>query len=162
MAGDLVYVIGATSEELAGSEYFTFLGAGGSTVPCLDAAVARARYIRLFDAIAHELVASAYPVGHGGLGIALAKVAIAGRLGMDLTLSPTLRPDIFLFSETLGRFIVTVAPDHKRAFEQALGADALLLGTNGGSRLRVTGQTFLFEQEIATLEKAYKAPFGGF
>ena len=162
MAGDLVYVIGATSEELAGSEYFTFLGAGGSTVPCLDAAAARARYIRLFDAIAHELVASAYPVGHGGLGIALAKVAIAGRLGMDLTLSPTLRPDIFLFSETLGRFIVTVAPDHKRAFEQALGADALLLGTTGGSRLRVTGRMFLFEQEITTLEKAYKAPFGGF
>ncbi|ABS54990.1 Phosphoribosylformylglycinamidine synthase [Methanoregula boonei 6A8] len=162
ISGDLVYVIGTTEEELAGSEYFAFLGAGGSTVPCLDAAAARVRYLRLSDAIAHELVSSAYPVGHGGIGVALAKVAIAGRLGMDITLPGALRPDIFLFSETLGRFVVTVAPDHKRAFEQALGADALLLGTTGGSRLRVTGRTFLFEQEIATLEKAYKSSFGGF
>ncbi|HVP96828.1 AIR synthase-related protein [Methanoregula sp.] len=162
LAGDLVYVIGATEEELAGSEYFAHLGASGTAVPRLDAAAARARYVRFSDAIAHELVASAYPVGHGGLGVALAKVAIAGRLGMDLTLPGSLRPDIFLFSETPGRFVVTVAPDHKRSFEQALGADALLLGITGGSRLRVTGRTLLFEQEIAALEKAYKMPFGGF
>jgi phosphoribosylformylglycinamidine synthase len=162
IAGDLVYVIGGTEEELAGSEYFVHLGASGSTVPRLDAPAARARYIRLSDAIGHEFVASAYPVGHGGLGIALAKVAIAGRLGMDITVPGTLRPDIFLFSETLGRFVVTVATDHKRAFEQTLGADALLLGKTGGSRLRVTGRTLLLEQEIAALEEAYKAPFRRF
>jgi len=162
LTGDLVYVVGPTVEELAGSEYFAHLGASGSSVPRPDAAAARARYVRLSDAIAHELLASAYPVGHGGLGVALAKVAIAGRLGMDITIPGSLRPDLFLFSETPGRFVVTVAPDHKRAFEQALGGDALLLGTTGGSRLRVTGTTLLFEPEIAALEKAYKAPFGGF
>ncbi len=162
IAGDLVYVIGGTEEELAGSEYFAHLGAVGSTVPRLDAATARVRYTKLSDAIAHELVASAYPVGHGGLCVALAKVAIAGRLGMDITIPGTLRPDFFLFSETLGRFVVTVAPDHKRAFETALGADALLLGKTGGGRLRVTGRTLLLEQEIAALEEVYKAPFRGF
>jgi len=94
--------------------------------------------------------------------VALAKVAIAGRLGMDITIPETLRPDIFLFSETLGRFVVTVAPDHKRAFERALGPDAFLLGKTGGSRLRVTGRTLLLEQEIAALEEAYKVPFRGF
>ena len=131
IAGDLVYVIGGTEEELAGSEYFAHLGASGSTVPRLDAAAARQRYLWFSDVIAHELVASAYPVGHGGLGVALAKVAIAGRLGMDITIPETLRPDIFFFSETLGRFVVTVAPDHKRAFERAFGPDALLLGKTG-------------------------------
>jgi hypothetical protein len=58
--------------------------------------------------------------------------------------------------------VVTVAPDHKRAFEQALGLEAVLLGTVGGSRLRITGETLLCEKEIAALEKAYKAPFAGF
>ena len=81
---------------------------------------------------------------------------------MDITLPDTLRPDIFLFSETPGRFVVTIAPDHKRAFEQALGAEAQLLGTTGGNRLRVTGRILIFEQEIAALEAAYKAPFRGF
>ncbi|NLD56802.1 MAG: phosphoribosylformylglycinamidine synthase, partial [Methanomicrobiales archaeon] len=81
--GDLVYVIGDTNEELAGSEYFTHLGVTGSTVPALDPAAMKARYQHLSDAIAHGLVASAFPVTHGGLAVALAKVAIAGSLGMD-------------------------------------------------------------------------------
>ena len=86
IAGDLVYVIGETHEELGGSEYFAHLGGIGNTVPALDAATVQDRYHRLTEAISRELVASAYPVGHGGLGTALAKVAIAGRLGMDITI----------------------------------------------------------------------------
>ncbi len=81
----------------------------------------RERYGRLTEAISRELVASAFPVSHGGLGIALAKVAIAGRLGMDLTLPAGVRPDYYLFSESLGRFVVTVDPDNKRAFERIVG-----------------------------------------
>ena len=82
---------------------------------------AKARYQRLTEAISRELVASAFPVSHGGLGIALAKVAIAGRIGMDITIPSGMRPDYYLFSESLGRFVVTVAPDNKRAFEQIAG-----------------------------------------
>ena len=162
IVGDLVYVIGANGTELGGSEYHALLGLSGGVVPALDAEAAKARYKKLHNAISHELVASAFPVGRGGLGTALAKVAVGGRLGMDITIPPKVQPDLFLFAETPGRFVVTVAPDHKRAFEQALGADALLLGMVGGSRLRITGETLLCEQEIASLEKAYKAPFGGF
>jgi phosphoribosylformylglycinamidine synthase len=73
-----------------------------------------------------------------------------------------MRPDYFLFSESLSRFIVTVAPDHKRAFEQALGPDALLLGRVGGSRLRISARTLLLDVAVADLEKAYKAPFRGY
>jgi phosphoribosylformylglycinamidine synthase len=162
IAGDLVYVIGGTREELGGSEYFAHLGSVGNTVPVLDAAAAKERYIRLANAIAHELVASAFPVSHGGLGVALAKVAVAGRLGMDLTVPvpDTIRPDFFLFSESLSRFVVTVDKDHKRAFEQVLGPDAVLLGRTGGSRLRITARTLLLDVAVADLEKAYKAPFG--
>ena len=119
------------------------------------------RGIRLFNAIAHGLVASAYPVNHGGLGVALAKVAIAGQLGMDITLPGRMRQDAFLFSETLGRIIVTVAPDHKRAFEQTVSADAILLGKTGGTKLRITGQELFVDQEIKKLEEAIKRPSGG-
>jgi len=164
IAGDLVYIVGGTKEELGGSEYFALLGSAGNTVPELDAVAAKERYVRLASAIAHELVASAFPVSHGGLAVALAKVAIAGRLGMDLTVPvpDNIRTDYFLFSESLSRFVVTVAPDHKRAFEQALGPDAVLLGRTGGSRFRITGRTLLLDVGIAELEKAYKAPFGGY
>ncbi len=158
--GDLVYVIGDTAEELGGSEYAAHLGIAGSTVPVLNPAAMKERYQRMADAIAHELVASAFPVTHGGLGVALAKVAIAGRIGMDITIPPDRRADVYLFSETLGRFVVTIAPDRKRAFEQVLGADAILLGRVGGKNLRITGTTTVAEMPVAELETAYKAPFG--
>jgi phosphoribosylformylglycinamidine synthase subunit PurSL len=160
--GDLVYVIGETGEELGGSEYFAHLGYVGNTVPALDAERVKARYGRLTDAIRHDLVASAFPVAHGGLGVALAKTAIAGQLGMDLTVTPGMRPDYYLFSESLGRFVVTVAPDNKRAFELTLGADAVLLGRVRGNRLRVTASELLLDIPVAELETAYKAPFRGY
>jgi phosphoribosylformylglycinamidine synthase len=158
--GDLVYVIGETAEELGGSEYFAHLGSVGNTVPGLDAVKMKERYGRVAEAIRHGLAASAYPVTHGGLGIALAKVAVAGRLGMDITISAGLRPDYYLFSESLGRFVVTVAPDNKRAFELALGTDAHLLGRVRGSSLRITRETTVLDLPVSELEAAYKAPFG--
>jgi phosphoribosylformylglycinamidine synthase len=159
-SGDLVYVIGETREELGGSEYFCHLGCPGNTVPALDAARTKACYQRLTDAIAHEYVASALPVSHGGVLVALAKVAIAGRLGLDITIPAEMRPDYFLFSESLGRFVVTVAPDKKRAFEQALGKEALLIGRVTDGPFRVTAKHLLIELSVSDLESAYKGPFG--
>lgn len=158
--GDLVYVIGDTLEELGGSEYFALLKHNGQTVPALDPPTMKARYQHMTDAISHELIASAFPVTHGGLGVALAKIAIAGGLGMDITIPGDWRPDYYLFSETLGRFVVTVAPDNKRAFERTLGGDAILLGRVGGKNLRITARTLLAEVPVSELEHEYKAPFG--
>jgi phosphoribosylformylglycinamidine synthase len=162
LPGDLVYVVGMTSEEMGGSEYFAELGYRGNIVPALDASVARARYVRLANAIAHELVVSAFPVSHGGLGVALVKVAIAGDIGMDLTIPTEMRPDYFLFSESLGRFVVTIEPSNKRAFELGCGAEAHLLGRTGGSRMRITGSNLIVDVGIRELEAAYKAPFRGY
>jgi phosphoribosylformylglycinamidine synthase len=160
--GDLVYVIGETSEELGGSEYFAYLGGVGNTVPKLDAAKVRARYLRLTDAISQELVASACPVSHGGLGTALAKVAIAGRIGMEITIPSDMRPDYYLFSESLGRFVVTVSPENGKAFERIVGTDAVLLGRAGGSAFRVAAQKTIIDLPVDELETAYKAPFRGY
>jgi phosphoribosylformylglycinamidine synthase II len=160
--GDLIYVIGETSDELGGSEYFAFLGSPGNIVPALDAGKANVRYRRLTAAIDRELVASAYPVSHGGLLIALAKVAIAGRIGMDLTIPSGVRPDYYLFSESLGRFVVTVSEKNQPAFEEVLGPDALLLGTAGGGALRVTADKTILDLPVDELEAAYRAPFRGY
>jgi phosphoribosylformylglycinamidine synthase len=157
--GDLVYVVGGTAEELGGSEYFSHLGFTGNTVPGLDASAMKERYGRMTEAIRHELVASAFPVSHGGLLVALAKVAIAGRLGMDITIPAGMRPDYYLFSESLGRFVVTVDPDNKRAFERALGNNARLLGRVRGTTLRITQETTVLDLPVSELEAAYKAPF---
>jgi phosphoribosylformylglycinamidine synthase len=160
--GDLIYVIGETSEELGGSEYFASLGSTGNTVPALDAIKAKARYQRLTDAIWKDLVASAHPVSHGGLAVALAKVAIAGRIGMDITIPSGMRPDYYLFSESLSRFVVTVSPENHEEFEKITGTDTVLLGSLGGRSLRVAAQKNFIDLLVDELENAYKSPFRGY
>ena len=64
---------------------------------------------------------SAATPGKGGLALALARTAMAGELGMtvDLDLAPgiaELPPDVALFSESNGRFVVTVAATDAAAF----------------------------------------------
>jgi len=161
--GDLVYVLGDTFEELGGSEYFASLGFSGNSVPHLDAEKAVLRYRNLTAAIDNELVASAYPVNHGGLLIALAKVAIAGRHGMDVTVPSVGYPERYLFSESLSRFIITIAPERKTAFERQMGEDAHLIGSVTGSSLRVSADTaFIADVPVTRLEDAYKSTFRGY
>ena len=161
--GDLVYVVGETGEELGGSEYLAHLGIEGGAVPALDIETAKARYERMTDAIEKKIVASAFPVTHGGLLVALAKVAIAGRIGIDIAIPGGMCPDRYLFSESLGRFIVTVAPSDREAFEEIFGSDAHLLGRVDGTTFRVSaGDKTLIEQPVTAMEAAYKAPFGGY
>jgi len=161
-AGDLVYVIGETVGDLGGSEYFMHLGSLGNRVPALDLEEARERYGRLTKAMERGLVASAFPVSHGGLLVALAKVSIAGRLGMEIAIHPAMRPDYYLFSESPGRIVVTVSPECRQAFEEAIGSDAILLGRVGGKDLRVTAGTPIIDLPVADLEAAYREPFGGY
>ena len=160
--GDCVFVVGETFPELGGSEYFAFLGSTGNSVPRIDSKKARLRYQKLTAAISGEIVASAFPVSHGGLAIALAKVAIAGDIGMKITIPSGLRPDYFLFSESLGRFIVTVSQDQKKAFEDIMGGDAMQLGTVCGRDLQITGQKIICELPVEDIETAYKSPFLGY
>ncbi|MAG02599.1 phosphoribosylformylglycinamidine synthase subunit PurL [Candidatus Pacearchaeota archaeon] len=129
--GDLVYVLGATHNELGGSEYFAMMGDKlrgekfiGNGVPSVDTNVNRRLYGNLSQAIDQGLVASAQSVHRGGLAVALAKTAIGGRLGMEVDMgeipSHTTRDDYTLFSESQGRVVVTVDPNKSDEFEEKM------------------------------------------
>lgn len=119
--GDLVYVLGETHDELGGSEYFALHKAIGNSVPQVDAHKNLKLYNALHNCIQSNLIASAQSVGRGGLIIALAKTAMGGLLGMELSLPKSnLRADFYLFSESAGRLVVTVNPKNKREFEKAI------------------------------------------
>ncbi len=134
-AGDLVYVLGETRRELGGSEWYAMHGAVGNDVPKVDAARAKALYTALSKAIRGGLVASCHDCSDGGLGVALAETAFSGGLGMDVDLaavpaSGIARDDEMLFSESQSRFVVTVRPEKKAAFEAALaGSPIACVGT---------------------------------
>jgi phosphoribosylformylglycinamidine synthase subunit PurSL len=130
MPGDLVYILGETHEELAGSEYFSMNKLNGTKVPGVDAKKNKKLYEAYFVAIQQKLIASSISIGRGGLGIALAKKAIGGRLGTDIALNnlpgTVKRDDFALFSESQGRILLTIAPQNKNAFEKIINGNAFL------------------------------------
>lgn len=121
-AGDLIYVLGKTKNELGGSEYLSMKNIVGGILPMVEAASAKRLYSDLHKAIKSGLVASCHDCSDGGLAIALAESAFAGGLGMEISLQQTpmegnLSDPELLFSESASRFVVSVNPDLARAFE---------------------------------------------
>jgi phosphoribosylformylglycinamidine synthase len=124
--GDLVYILGETFEELGGSEYYASKGFIGNQGPRVDAKKARLLYEKLYAAIQRGLIRSCHDCSDGGLAVALAETAFAGGFGMEIELkkvpySGRNRNDLLLFSESQSRFVVTLHPSKKKAFETLLG-----------------------------------------
>ncbi|MFH0818966.1 MAG: AIR synthase-related protein [Patescibacteria group bacterium] len=122
--GDLVYIIGETKNELGGSEYAVSHNLNGGKVPEVNANSAIKIYQAFEKAINNKLIASSFSLGISGLSMALAKTAIAGKLGMKINLAKlnkdenVNRDDIALYSETQSRILVTITPENKNKFEE--------------------------------------------
>jgi len=166
-AGDYVYVVGTTYEELGGSEWFAHHGYIGNGVPKVDGKRARGLYEALHSAIEMGLVRSCHDCSDGGLGIALAETAFSGGFGMavDLALVPAeglTRDDFLLFSESPSRFVVTVAPESRDDFETVMASHSIgMVGTVTTDEMFTVygsdGMTIIAE-DIQTLKTVWQGP----
>ncbi len=128
--GDLIYLIGNTGDETGGSEYNAFMGERehnekftGTNVPRVNAEPSMKVYRSMERAIDERLAASCISIERGGLAVASAKSAAAGMLGCEIRLSgisnnDIQRNDILLYSESQGRFLVSINPANKDKFEK--------------------------------------------
>jgi phosphoribosylformylglycinamidine synthase II len=128
MAGDAIYVLGGTHDELGASEYYKMLGrennAIGNNVPKVNTKVNLITYKALENAISKELIASSVSVSSGGLAVALAKAGIGGMVGINVDVKNiagiATNIDAKLFSESQGRIVVSVAKQNVKAFEKLM------------------------------------------
>ena len=165
--GDLVYVLGKTFRELGGSEWYGLRGAIGNGVPRVHAETAKALYQALGRAIRAGLVASCHDCSDGGLGVALAETAFAGGFGLTVELGAVpaegiARNDELLFSESQSRFVATVRPEERDAFESAL-AGSVFARVGEVIRepvLRIEGLDGkgIIAEDLAGLKKAWQSP----
>ena len=99
--------------------------------------------------------------------MALAETAFAGGLGLaiDLKAVPAEgieRNDELLFSESQSRFVVTVRPEAREAFEAALAGCAIArIGKvipEGVLRIDGLGGKRIIEEDLAALKAAWQKP----
>jgi phosphoribosylformylglycinamidine synthase len=166
-AGDVVYVLGQTKDEMGGSEYLALRGFLGNQVPRVDAQKAKRLYEALALAIQKGLVASCHDCSDGGLGAALAETAFAGALGMEVHLrkvpaSGVNRNDSLLFSESQSRFLVTVHPENQSAFEDYLRGNVFAEAGQvvGGGAFTVFGLNgkAVVQADIFDLKESWQRP----
>ena len=151
--GDRVFILGRTNSEMGGSAYWeAVLDCRGGEPPGVDLEAERRLVTLLVAAAERGLLRSAHDCADGGLGVALAEVAMGGPyqasgLGLDVNLTSYAAPlaaHDLLFSESQARAVLTCAPERAAAITALAaehGVPALEAGVvgarNGEVRLRL-------------------------
>lgn len=131
-ASDLIYVLGETNADFSGSEIQKLLtGKISGAISAVDLEEEVFIQAKLLQAIQSGYVKSAHDCAEGGLLISVIESTFGNGLGVDI--KTNLATEL-VFAETSGRFVVSVLPEDKDAFESVLKKDATLLGkvTNDG------------------------------
>jgi len=146
--GEQLFLLGATREELGGSEWANVVhGHLGGRPPIVDfdAEIALA-------AVLHEatgLISAAHDLSDGGLAQALVESCLRGGRGATVTLPGD--PFVALFSESAARALVSVPAPAVAGFTELAahhGVPLVVVGTTGGAALTFTD---LFEVPLAEL-----------
>ncbi len=167
-AGDLLYIVGTTNDELGGSHYYGIHGFVGNRVPQVNPQKGKKLMDTLSAAVETGLVKACHDCSEGGIGVAAAEMSFAGGHGMVLYLGrvplgePIGRNDIVFFSESNTRFLVEVAPEDSQRFEQAMGGVefAAIGQVTKGDKFEVYGINGerLLSVALAELKEAWQKP----
>ena len=167
-AGNLLFVVGETKNELGGSHYYRINGQLGANVPKVDLETAPRIAEKISTAIDNGLIVSCHDCSEGGLSVALAEMAFAGGRGIEADFrglpksEDCYRIDTQLFSESNSRYIVEVEPENYDSFVK------LMLNLPFGQIGKVTEEKILsikaedsrkiIEADIDSLKQAWQKP----
>jgi len=120
---DLIVLIGVTTDEMGGSEYLKEIyGIVNGKLPTLNIKEHRKICDKILIAIEKGIFNSVHDISDGGFIVALIESCLKGRKGASVNINTQMRKDFYLFSETPGRFIVSLNPqkvdDFKLLFEE--------------------------------------------
>ena len=107
--GDLIFLIGNVTEDIASSEYlYSYHGVKASPAPYFNLEEEYEMQAAVKGLIGDRLISAAHDCADGGLFITLAEMGMPNGLGFDIVSDSEIREDAYLFGESQGRVVVTV------------------------------------------------------
>ncbi|WP_339635341.1 phosphoribosylformylglycinamidine synthase subunit PurL [uncultured Sneathiella sp.] len=142
-AEDVVVLVGDLTGEMGQSLYLKEIeGREEGAPPRVDLEKEREHGDYVREMIEKGLVTAAHDISDGGLGVALAEMAIAGNIGAEITLETSLPLHAALFAEDQACYVLTVKPDDvemMRGFALAEDIPLHIIGTIGHTDLKIDG-----------------------
>jgi phosphoribosylformylglycinamidine synthase subunit PurSL len=163
-AGNAIYIVGETSEELGGSHFALVHRIPSGQVPCVNPELARQTFAAVHSAIQAGAVRACHDLSEGGLAVAAAEMAFAGGLGakIDVAAMPV-RSELTnvgcLFSESNTRFLCEVESERVAEFERAMaGIQTARIGSvSEDQRLQITrDREELINADVFELKAAWQ------
>lgn len=158
--GDVIILLGETSAELGGSEYLKHItGKTIGQLPPFSLAEEKNLHTLCLDTAGQSLLQSAYDLSEGGLGVALAECCLINRragLGADIKIDTDLRADVFLFSESPSRILVSVKKENLAVLEKLATEHSVplqLLGEVIPNKITIQG---IVELSLDELNRAWR------
>ena len=165
-AGQAIYLLGRTREELGGSSWADVVhGHLGGLPPMVDLGAEQALAEILAAASSEGLVAAAHDLSDGGLAIALAesclRYGVGARIGLDeLCERDGIDPFVALFSESTARVLVAVPRSHEARFTErctASGVPYLRIGVVADAAEPALDVQDLITVPLAELREVHEA-----
>ncbi|MGF9691481.1 phosphoribosylformylglycinamidine synthase subunit PurL [Rhizobium sp. 0TCS1.26] len=162
--GDVLVMIGIDGSHLGSSIYLRdIIGSTGGPAPVVDLAAERRHGDFVRGIIRSGQVTACHDISSGGLGLALAEMAMASLKGATLSLRDCRgQPHALLFGEDQARYVVAVPADLSNfvcASAESAGVPFRTLGTVGGERLVIDD---LVDVAVVDLVNAHESWFPSF
>ena len=144
---DKILLIGETYDELGGSEYLrTVYGIEDGMAPRIriDQETANGKTVLdIIDSDNDKNITAVHDVSNGGILVALSEMALKSGLGCEIDISAILTDDDLdvcelLYSETHGRYIVTVKEDAVDDILEAIDVPVAVIGEVKGNSLKLS------------------------
>lgn len=176
-AGNEIWILGFTQAAMGGSVWANHFLSAPAPIPKVECELALRIFNKLHEAIRKGWIRSCHDVSEGGLAVALAEMAMGGRLGIKCSLRDIPCEDsaaidtVLLYSEAPTRFVVEVPGDVVHELGEfwadlpvgRLG-EVVGAGQPGHDRLQIKGldQSILIDSSVADLQTAWKRPLDWF
>ena len=152
-AGLELYLIGASDQNLSGSEWAYLHGMRGGQAPIADLQREMGLIELLVKGRTEKIFTAAHDLSQGGLTASLTEMVLRHNVGAKITLA---NPGINLIVETPGRVVAAIEPAKVAALKAAAGDIPLTyLGTTGGDALVIND----VEISLAELRTAHTSTF---